>query len=140
MRIVRILYWLVVGAMLGFGYLAVLSIGLPFIIVGAILVAVGVARCGARDIWAGLVGFGGFPAIFLTWTLVSSPWACDTGVVTGGSGSPDNVAYYSCVNTPFGLLTTSHILAAVSAIIALVGPAWPLIATAVRQARRPANT
>ena len=116
----RIVYWLLTGALLGVGFIAILSIGSLFLLLGVLLVVFGALRVGPRGIWAALVGFGAAPAGILIWDVVSAPWACQ-----GGEGLP-NVNYFSCIDTPFGLLTTYHILALFFGVIALFGLAWPL--------------
>jgi hypothetical protein len=116
----RIVYWLLTGALLGFGFIAILSIGAPFLLLGAILVAIGALRVGPRGIWAALVGVGALPMGVLIWDVTSMPWACE-----GGDALP-NVNYFSCVDTPFGLLTAYHVMAFFFGLVALVGLAWPL--------------
>jgi hypothetical protein len=116
----RIVYWLLTGALIGFGCIAILSNGTLFLALGMILIAIGAWRVGPRGIWASLVGFGAAPAGILIWDVVSAPWACQ-----GGEGLP-NVNYFSCVDTPFGMLTTYHVLALIFGLIAVVGLVWPL--------------
>jgi hypothetical protein len=65
----RALYWFVTGACLGFGLIAILSIGFLFLLAGMTLVTVGAIRVGARGLWAGLVGFGLLPALLLLYDL-----------------------------------------------------------------------
>jgi hypothetical protein len=119
----RVLYWLLTGALIGFGVIAILSIGFPFLLLGLILIAVGANRLGGAGLWALLVGFGGLPAAILMWDITSAPWACASPI---GSALP-NVNYYTCVDTPFGLLTSYHVMAFGFGVIALAGLAWPLL-------------
>ena len=123
MFIGRVLYWLVTGALIGFGVIAILSIGFPFLLLGMGLVVFGAIRLGGTGLWAALVGFGGLPASVLVWDLNSMPWACASP--TGGA--LPNVSYYTCVDTPLGSLTTYHVMAFGFGVIALVGLAWPLL-------------
>jgi hypothetical protein len=58
----------------------------------------------------------------LIWDVVSAPWACQGP----GISSLPNVNYFSCVDTPFGLLTSYHVMAFFFGLIAVVGLAWPL--------------
>src|SRR5512146_832067 len=58
----RTLYWLLTGACLGFGVIAILSIGIFFLAAGLILLVVGAIRFRGKSLWAALVGFGGAPA------------------------------------------------------------------------------
>jgi hypothetical protein len=116
----RVVYWLLTGAFIGLGLIAILSIGAPFLLLGVLMVIFGAFRVGPRGIWAALVGFGAVPAGILIWDVTSMPWACQ-----GGEGLP-NVNYFSCVDTPFGLLTTYHVMAFFFGVITLVGLVWPL--------------
>jgi hypothetical protein len=116
----RIGYWLLTGALIGFGMIAILSIGSLFLLLGVILLVVGALRVGPRGIWAALVGFGAVPAGILIWDVTSMPWACQ-----GGEPLP-NVNYFVCVDTPFGLLTAYHVMALIFGLVALVGLVWPL--------------
>lgn len=132
MSIGRILYWLVTGAFLGFGVIAILSIGVPFLLAGAIMLAIGTIRLGGRGLWAALVGFGVAPAAILIWDVVSAPWGCTwMGAVV--SASTSGVNYYNCVQTPFGVLTSYHVMAAGFVVIALAGLTWPLLARLFRR-------
>lgn len=123
MFIGRILYWLLAGALIGFGVIAILSIGSPFILLGMILVIFGAIRLGGAGVWAALVGFGGVPAGILIWDVASAPWAC----MSPTGGALPNVNYYTCVDTFLGTLTTYHVMAFGFGVIALVGLAWPLL-------------
>lgn len=115
----RTLYWLLAGALAGCGVIALLSIGLPFIVVALVMVIVGAARVGGRGLWALLVGFGAAPALLLLRDVTAAPWGCDTGGQT--TTQAPGVSYYSCVQTPLGVLTTYHVLAAGFGAMALVG-------------------
>jgi hypothetical protein len=112
----RIGYWLLTGALIGFGMIAILSIGSLFLLLGVILLIVGALRVGPRGIWATLVGFGAFPVGILIWDVTSMPWACE-----GQGDALPNVNYFSCVDTPFGPLTTYHVMALIFGVIALFG-------------------
>lgn len=129
----HIRYWLFAGAVIGFGIIAILSIGLPFIILGMLLVAFGAVRFGIRDLWAAVVGLGLLPAAILLWDVTTGPWAC---APQSGGTSQVGVSYYTCVRTPIGMLTTYHVLAFWFGVVALLGLAWPLLASLVRRARR----
>ena len=118
----RVVYWLLTGALLGFGFIAILSIGSLFVLLGVLLVVLGALRVGPRGIWAALVGFGAAPAGILIWDMVSAPWACQGP----GISSLPNVNYFVCVDTPFGIFTAYHVMAFFFGPIALAGLAWPL--------------
>jgi hypothetical protein len=124
MYIGRVLYWLLTGALIGFGAIAILSIGVPFLLLGLILLVVGAIRLGGAGLWAALVGFGGLPAAILVWDLASAPWACTSTI----SEELPNVNYFSdCVATVLGPLTPYHVMAFGFGVIALVGLVWPLL-------------
>jgi hypothetical protein len=116
----RVIYWLLTGAPIGFGFIAILSVGSLFLLLGVLLVVLGASRVGPRGIWAALLGCGAVPAGILIWDVVSAPWACESG------DAAPNINYYSCVDTPVGPLTTYHILALVFGVSVLVGLGWPL--------------
>ncbi len=125
MDIRRVLYWLLTGALIGFGVVSLPSIGMFVLLLGLILVGFGAFRVGGAGLWAALVGFGALPAAILVWDVTSAPWAC---MIPGGGGSAlPNVNYFTCVDTPFGTLTTYHVMALVFGVIALVGLIWPLL-------------
>lgn len=132
----RIFYWLLVGALFGLGVIAILSIGVFLLAAGLALLIFGAIRFGARGLWAGLVGFGAAPALLLLWDVTSQPWACNPG----GPGLSDattqtGVNYYTCVNTPVGVLTAYHVMAAGFGAIALVGLLLGLAALLWRRGR-----
>ena len=138
----RILYWLFVGALLGFGLIGILSIGVIFLLAGLALLTIGAVRFGGRGLWAAIVGFGAAPAALLLWDVTSQPWACmpANNTVTSPMLPPGatytSPNYYTCVQTPVGLLTTYHVIAAGFGAIALVGLLLGLAALLWRQ-RRP---
>ena len=139
----RILYWVVAGALLGFGLIGILSIGILILPVGLLLLALGAARFGGRGLWAAIVGFGAAPAALLLWDVMFQPWVCmpaDHTVVSrsvppGGAYTGPN--YYTCVQTPVGMLTTYHVMAAGFGAIALIGLLLGLAALLWR--RRPGS-
>ena len=126
----RTLYWLVTGAFLGVGLIAILSIGVLLLLVGLILLVVGAIRLGGRGIWAALIGFGAVPASILIWDVVSAPWGC---IAPGGATSRTGVNYFNCVQTPVGQITSFHVMAAGFLIIALAGIAWPVLVRLFRR-------
>jgi cytochrome bd-type quinol oxidase subunit 1 len=123
----RILYWLLVGALFGFGVISILSIGIFVLAAGLVLLIYGAIRFGGGRMWAALIGFGVAPAALLLWDVTAQPWACEptnhttySPIVQAGQTytSPN---YFTCVNTPVGPLTTYHVLAAIFGVIALAG-------------------
>ncbi|MDE3229405.1 MAG: hypothetical protein KGO05_05960 [Chloroflexota bacterium] len=129
MTTAKTFYWLLVGALFGFGFIAILSIGIIFIVAGLALLIFGAIRLGGKGLWAGVVGFGLAPAAVLIWDVTSKPWACipASGTITspvippGAPATYTSPTYYTCVNTFAGPLTTYHVLAAIFLAITLVG-------------------
>ena len=111
-------YWLLAGALIGFGLIAILSIGFPFLLVGCGLVIYGIIRFRFRGFWAFLVGFGALPALILAAQLVGSPLPPCTGTSRGDCYPPA----YSTLAIFFGG-------------IALLGGVWPLLRVLLRRLR-----
>jgi hypothetical protein len=114
----RILYWALAGAVMGFGVIGALSIGVPFLLVGVALVIFGLIRRWFGGLWALLIGLGGLPALILTLDIVTAPPQCPPGPIT----LPPGVSSYECS----GPLDNYVKLAIIFGAIALVGVAWPL--------------
>lgn len=136
----RIILWLIAGASLGFGILGILSIGLPFVVLGVVLGVVllgfSLGRYGLKTAWAFLIGLGVLPAAILLYDVSRAPWACDVPGA-GVESSQPGVRYYTCVDTPVGTLTAYHVMAAVFGAIALLGVLTALVAWLVRRGRQP---
>lgn len=82
-RVLRLGYWLITGALLGFGLIGILSIGAPILLLGLLLLIFGAIRLGGSGLWAAAVGFGSVPALVLLYAVTSAPWAClSAGQVT----------------------------------------------------------
>jgi hypothetical protein len=76
-------YWLLAGVLIGFGLLGILSIGIPFLVLGVALVLLAPARATPERFWPPLVGIASF---FLGYVLVA-PYRCietATGTTVGG--------------------------------------------------------
>jgi hypothetical protein len=58
-------YWAIVGALISFGGLALMSIGLPFLVAGCGLAIVGLFTLELGGAWAITPGFGGIPMAVL---------------------------------------------------------------------------
>jgi hypothetical protein len=82
MRTRRTLYWLLAGALMGFGVIGILSIGFPFLLVGLGLTIFLLIRRWLSGAWALLVGFGGLPALILAFDVLTAPPPCPPGPVT----------------------------------------------------------
>jgi hypothetical protein len=74
-RAVR-LYWAVVGALIGFGVLALLSIGFPFLLLGLVLVLVGWRKFGWNEAWAVLFFGGLIDAGVVAYVILTSAPPC----------------------------------------------------------------
>lgn len=87
-RWLAIPYWLLTGAVLGVGVIAILGIGLLLLLLGLGLLVFGVLRIGARGLWATIVGFGAAPALILQYDVATAPPLCSgvshVGMVCGG--------------------------------------------------------
>jgi hypothetical protein len=123
MPIWRVLYWLVTGALVGFGFIGILSIGLPFLLVGLAMVVFGAIRLGGSGIWALLVGLGGLPTAFLIIDIVTAPPPCPPGG-TLPFRLPSGALAYSCS----GPMNSYYVMAAIFGAIALVGLIWGFVA------------
>ncbi len=64
-RVLKALYWFIVGAMVGVGIIALLSIGIFLIAASIPLVVIGAVRGWLRELWVGVVGFGLAPMLIL---------------------------------------------------------------------------
>lgn len=108
------LYWFVAGGLIGFGVIAILSIGWPAILLALILTVIGVVRLGVREVWAALLGGGLVPLAFLLYDL-----------------QDPNIQ-------PASTAQTYQTLAMIFGAIAAVGFVWGLITTLLRR-RTPAR-
>lgn len=126
MAVRQFFYWLLAGALIGFGLIGLLSIRFPFLLVGCGLALYGIIRSKFREFWASLVGFGSLPAIILVAQLAGSTVCTVTssGVTdssSSGSSSCYPLSYYS--------------FAIFFGCIASLGAAWPLLRVLLRRLR-----
>jgi hypothetical protein len=68
----RALYWFVAGGLIGFGVIAILSVGWLAILLGLMLSVIGVIRLGIREAWGALPGGGLAPSAVLLYDLRTS--------------------------------------------------------------------
>jgi hypothetical protein len=120
-------YWLLAGALIGFGVIGILSIGFPFLLVGCGLLMYGVIRFRFRGFWAFLVGFGTLPAIILIVDILTAPAPCTGQPLM----LPPHVSSISCGSIPPSYST----LAIFFACTALLGGGWPLLRILLRRLR-----
>ena len=79
-------WWLAVGALLAFGFLAGFSIGIPFFLLGVILATAGAAIPATRSlaVTAILAGLA-LPLFYVAWLNRDGPGMVCTTTATGGS-------------------------------------------------------
>lgn len=111
-------YWIITGGLIGFGVIGILSIGLPFLLLGLILLIAGLVFWHAQGFWLLLIGLGVLPAAILVFDIVTAPPPCQAGPIR----LPAGVHSYECS----GPLDGYYVLAAVFGATALMGIAWPL--------------
>ena len=130
MAALQLFYWFLAGALVGFGVIGILSIGLPFLLVGCGLVIYGIIRFRFRGFWAFLVGFGALPALILAAQLVGSPLPTCTLTSSGLSyTSPPGATSGGCYPPAY------YMLAIFFGCITLLGVAWPLLRVLLRRLR-----
>ena len=116
----HIVYWCIMGAVLGFGLIGMMTIGLPFLLIGVLMVVYGASRVGKTGVWGLLVGFGALPALFLLppyfflepcapGTVLSIPADAPPGTVVSCSGPVPQAYLY---------------LGLVFAAVAVIGLVW----------------
>ncbi|HZS79776.1 MAG TPA: hypothetical protein VFA41_24410 [Ktedonobacteraceae bacterium] len=117
-------YWLLTGGLVSFGFLGILSIGLPFLLVGIGMLIYAIIRGRFNGFWAFLVGFGALPALILAIQFVMSPLPTCTVTPTG-------ISYQSSQSSPG---TTGgcyppgyYTMVIFFGVIALLGIIWPLL-------------
>ena len=97
-----VLYWVATGAVAGFGLIGLMTIGLPFVVVGLLMTIVGAWRFGVGGAWGLLIGFGGLPAlVFLSHILDGIRTALNPYCAQSrGSGTPASSATGSIAIPP----------------------------------------
>lgn len=86
-------YWAVTGALISFGFLGLMSIGLPFLLVGLVMFVYGVFWLLLRGVWAITVGLGAVPAYLFTNNAL---------MVAGSSGPPCSESGEATLAAPAG--------------------------------------
>lgn len=94
------LYWLVTGAFVVFGFLAIFSIGLPLLVLGLVLAALSDVRHRPATFWPPILGIALF---FLTYVLVA-PGFCSQTSIPVTSRAP------TTVEPQFGPITCTRIV------------------------------
>ena len=125
-------YYAVAALFIAFGIIGILTIGLPFLIVGVLLLALAPYRRRPEILWPPLVAV----AVWTAAETVLAPWGCSqsgSGSV-GSSGTRTAVVSSEICRTVFGLRVSSSILA--PALIALAVAVVAAVATRVVLSRR----
>jgi hypothetical protein len=126
-------YSVVAGLLIAFGVVGILSIGLPFLIVGVLLLALAPYRHRPEVFWPPLVAV----VVWTTMDLVIAPWGCSQSASStlGAVGTAHTVVGREICRTVFGVHVSSGILA--PALIALAVAVAAAVATRVVLVRRP---
>jgi hypothetical protein len=119
------LYWTVTGAILGFGFLAIFTVGVLFLIVGLAMLFLAVFKLWLRGAWAVTLGLGGAPAVIFARDIVEAAASSEPSCTRQGSvtipASAGEGASVAC--TP--PITDAHLVAlALFVVVAASGPAW----------------
>lgn len=117
MRPGRVVYWLLVGTVLGVGFAALPSIGLFLLPVGLVLLVVGLVLLRGRELWALPIGIGLLPAALIARTILSASPACPSSGLTVAPGAGP----MSCSGPIPGLYYDLVAGFAVIAVLGLVG-------------------
>lgn len=122
----QLIFWLVVGTLIGFGWGGLASIGLPFLLIGIILLVYGLMRFGPAGVWAALIGFGVLPAFLILYgDRLYGPPDCPFG--RGLTIIPDEPG---STHVACGQIPASYVLfVAFYGVVALVGMIWGLVTT-----------
>ena len=112
-------YWLVAGAVVGFGLIGPMTIGFPFLIAGMVLCVVGVWKPGIGGSWAFLVGLGGLPALIFLRHITDAalnPY-CSGDLYSGEIVAPPGEGMVSCSYAP----ASYNVMFGISVAITLSG-------------------
>lgn len=97
------IFWVVTGGVIAFGGLALMSIGLPFLVVGLVMAVFGMFSLKFKGVWGITIGLGAVPAYVLlrqAWEakVSSGPPCTQEGEVTLGapSGPGESDVVSSC--------------------------------------------
>ena len=91
-------YWAVAGALICFGGFGLMSIGLPFLLIGCLMAVLGLFMLGIEGAWAITIGIGAIPIYLI---------ASDVIAAVGSSGPPCPQAGSSGVIEGSGTVTAS---------------------------------
>jgi hypothetical protein len=125
------LFWAVTGTLITFGSFALMTIGMPFLLVGLVTAAFGLYWLGTRGVWAITVGLGGVPAYIVLSDVLEAvgasgpPCTQEEGAVTiaAPSGAGESATSSCSPAVPDGYI----VVLAFFGLIALSGPAVRLV-------------
>jgi hypothetical protein len=86
------IYWVLTGALISFGFLGLMTIGIPFLLIGSIMAVFGLLVMWIKGVWAITVGLGGAPVYFVLTNVLEAvsssgpPCTEKEGTVTLGPG------------------------------------------------------
>ena len=87
-------YWGVAVVLVGFGYLALFSIGAPFLLTGIAMMVVSPWRTRREVLWPALVGVWAFVLGY----LLVAPLGCTSRTMAVTTGSPAAASHTTCTN------------------------------------------
>ncbi len=87
-------YWGVAVVLVGFGYLALFSIGAPFLLTGIAMMVVSPWRSRREVLWPTLVGVW----VFVLGYLLVAPLGCTSTAAAVTAGSPVATSHTTCTN------------------------------------------
>jgi hypothetical protein len=93
-RVGGIAYWAVAVLFVGFGYLALFSIGAPFLLTGTAMMVVSPWRSRPEVVWPVLVGVWAFVLGY----VLAAPLGCTSTAISSTAGSPLAVSHTTCTN------------------------------------------
>jgi len=93
-RLGTVAYWALAMLLVGFGYLALFSIGAPFLLTGTAVMVVSPWRSRPEVVWPALVGVWAFVLGY----LLVAPLGCSFTAVAAGAGSTPPLSHTTCTN------------------------------------------
>jgi hypothetical protein len=133
-------YWAIAVILVGFGYLALFSIGAPFLLTGIALMVVSPWRSRREVLWPALIGVWAFVLGY----LLVAPLGCTSRTMAVTAGSPAAASHTTCTNilgidySGTGIYNPSLVPALVAA--AAAGAAGALATRFLLRRRRGATT
>lgn len=120
-------YWTATGALMGFGFLAAFTIGIPFLMIGLVMAVFGMFMLWIKGAWAITVGLGGVPIFVAAQQIIvtaasPAPPCTQEGSATLPVGAGEGASTACTI-----AISGAHIAGlAFFAVIALSGVVWRL--------------